>query len=208
MEKILHNKWFRFFLILILILLLLFQMRYLFLKWVGNFLIEEDAVEKCDAIFVLSGNALDRATEAASLYQQGISKKIICTGENQSGDFEVMHLTQTESDISKLRLTDLGVPDTDVLVIHRGTSTMEEGKIIYTYCMIHHLKSCMVLSSKFHTRRINFVLGKYFKNTNTKLLVHGATPSKFNLNQWWKSEEGLMSVYDEYIKLVYYFIKY
>ncbi len=202
------KKWVLVLLSALIFFIALFVFRNSILRGMGNFLIKEDAVEKCDAIVVLSGNALDRATEAALLYKQGIAKQIICTGNNQSGDFEVLHLKEKESDVSKFRMIEMGVPDSAIIVIHEGTSTLEEGEAMLKFCQTHQLKSCMILSSKFHTRRINYVSDKKFKNSAVKILVHGAPPSKYKIETWWKGEEGLLFVYDEYIKLIYYHLKY
>ena len=207
-KNIFKKRWVQFLAIVFIFLFLTIVFRNSILRGMGNFLIKEDAIEKCDAIVVLSGNAMDRATEAALLYKQGIAKQIICTGGNQTGDFQVMHLKEKESDISKFRLLEMGIPDSVITVIHQGTSTLEEGQVMLDYCKNHQLKSCMILSSKFHTRRINFVFDKKFKNADVKILVHGAPPLRYATNHWWSGEEGLLAVYDEYIKLIYYHLKY
>ena len=207
-KNIFKKRWVQFLAIVFIFLFLTIVFRNSILRGMGNFLIKEDAIEKCDAIVVLSGNAMDRATEAALLYKQGIAKQIICTGNNQSSDFEILHLKEKESDVSKLRMIEMGVPDSVITVVHEGTSTLEEGEAVLKYCQTHQLKSCMILSSKFHTRRINYVFDKKFKNSPVKILVHGAPPTKYKIETWWKGEEGLLFVYDEYIKLIYYQLKY
>ena len=207
-KNIFKKRWVQFLVIVSIFLFLAIVFRNSILRGMGNFLIKEDAIEKCDAIVVLSGNAMDRATEAALLYKQGIAKQIICTGGNQTGDFQVMHLKEKESDISKFRLLEMGIPDSVITVIHQGTSTLEEGQVMLDYCKTHQLKSCLIVSSKFHTRRINFVFDKKFKNTTVKFLVHGAPPLNYELERWWNGEDGLLAVYDEYVKLVYYHLKY
>jgi uncharacterized SAM-binding protein YcdF (DUF218 family) len=208
LKRIFLKKWVQFLSVAFLLFFLSIIFHRSILRGMGNFLIKEDAVEKCDAIVVLSGNALDRATEAALLYKQGIATQIICTGGNQTGDFEILHLKEKESDISKIRLLQMGIPDSVITVLHQGTSTIEEGQVMLDYCKTHQLKSCMIVSSKFHTRRINFVFDKKFKSSSVKILVHGASPLKYDLHQWWKGEDGLLAVYDEYIKLIFYHLKY
>ena len=207
-RNILKKRWVQFVFIVFIFLFSAIVFRNSILRSMSNFLVKEDEVEKCDALVVLSGNALDRATEAALLYKQGFAKQIICTGGNQTGDFEILHLKEKESDISKIRLLQLGIADSVITVLHQGTSTLEEGQVMLDYCKTHQLKSCMIVSSKFHTRRINFVFDKKFKSSSIKILVHGASPLKYDLHQWWKAEDGLMAVYDEYIKLIYYHLKY
>ena len=77
-KNIFKKRWVQFLAIVFIFLFLTIVFRNSILRGMGNFLIKEDAIEKCDAIVVLSGNAMDRATEAALLYKQGIAKQIIC----------------------------------------------------------------------------------------------------------------------------------
>jgi uncharacterized SAM-binding protein YcdF (DUF218 family) len=174
----------------------------------GSILIHQDEIVASDIIVVLSGNATDRATEAAKLYHNNISKKIICTGGNQSGDFKILGLKELESDMIRLRLLQLNVPDSAITIIHEGTSTFEESKIVANYCKVNKIKSCMVVSSSFHTLRIASIFKKSFQNCATKLMIDAAPSTTYNTDEWWKDEYGLLSVYDEYIKLLYYKIKY
>jgi uncharacterized SAM-binding protein YcdF (DUF218 family) len=192
----------------IISLLLLFAFRFSILQIMGNVLIHQDEIMNSDVIVVLSGNATDRATEAAKLYHHHISKKIICTGGNQLSDLKILGLKELESDITKLKLLQLNVPDSAITVIHEGTSTFEESKIIAQYCQLHHIKNCIVVSSSFHTLRVSSIFKKSFKNCSTKLMIDAAPSTAYNLNNWWANEYGLLAVYDEYIKLLYYTINY
>ncbi|MEN9522203.1 MAG: hypothetical protein RL065_580, partial [Bacteroidota bacterium] len=155
-----------------------------------------------------SGNATDRATEAAILFKNGISKKIVCTGGNQSGDFKILGLKELESDMIRLKLLQLNIPDSCIEVIHEGTSTFEESNVVKSYCEKNKIKIATVVSSAFHTRRIYSIFNKTFKNSDTKLIVHAAPSISYNIDEWWKNEYGLLAVYDEYIKLGYYWLKY
>jgi hypothetical protein len=40
------------------------------------------------------------------------------------------------------------------------------------------------------------------------VLLHGAPASSFQESSWWTSEEGLIMLNNEYVKLAYYHIKY
>ena len=207
-KKLLQKKWLLVLLIGCFFCLLIFITRIFLLQALSNFLIDEDGLQKCDAIFVLSGNAMERATEAASLYHQGIAKKIICTGGNKCGELEVLNIHKFESDMTHLRLLQMQIPDSLITVIHSGTSTYEEGNVVSDFCKNNNISSCIIVSGKLHTRRINFVFHKKFKNSSTQIFVHGAMPQAYDLNKWWSNEYGLLAVFDEYVKLIYYHLKY
>ncbi|MFM2225298.1 MAG: hypothetical protein RJA07_1500 [Bacteroidota bacterium] len=206
--QIYKRKWLLVLLLFIKIMVAIYVFRVPLLRLTGNILIKQDALKTCDAIFVLSGNATDRAPEAALLYKQGIAKKIICTGGNQTGDFKILGLKELESDMIRLRLLQLNIPDSAIVVIHQGTSTFEESQVIKLYCEKNKIKLATIVSSAFHTRRIYSVFGKAFLNSATKIMVHASPSQSYNIDEWWKNEYGLLAVYDEYIKLGYYALKH
>ena len=82
--KFLKRKWVILLLVPILIFSILFLLRYPILRAIGNYLVSEDPLTEVQAIFVLSGSAYSRGTEASEIYKQGFSKKVIFTGEELS----------------------------------------------------------------------------------------------------------------------------
>jgi uncharacterized SAM-binding protein YcdF (DUF218 family) len=196
-----------FFLVLLLLLLLF---RFPILRGIGSFLnVATKAPEKIETLFVLSGGGLDRGAEAARLFHDISIEKIICTGENYSPDLLVFsNDSVVESTLTKMRMVNMGVPDSIVHLLVKGTSTIEESEVILKYCLTNQIKYCYVLSSNFHTRRVKFALSKKFKKNDIQLKVLGAPSTFYDETKWWASEEGLISVNNEYIKLLVYWIKY
>lgn len=191
-------------------LLLLFLLRIPILKSMGNYLTTKDEIpESIETMFVLSGGGLDRGSEAARLYKLKNVNNIICTGENYSPDLLVYSSDSiVESYLTKIRITQLGVPDSIVQILPEGTSTIEESDIILNYCLENNLKECVVLSSNFHTRRIKYAFKRKFKKAGVQLTILGAETTWFDEKTWWASENGLISVNNEYLKLLVYRLKY
>lgn len=194
--------------IVLLLLVVLFLVRVPILRAVGNALICEDKVDRVEAMFVLSGGALDRGSEAARLYHAGIANTIVCTGENIPDDLHALGLDYPESEITKRDMMRSGVPDSAIVLLQKGTSTREEGQYILQYCQQHHLKRIMVVSDKVHTRRINRSFRANFEQAGITLLLHGAPSSSYNEATWWQYEYGLLAVNNEWIKIGYYWWKY
>ena len=190
-----------------MLLLLLFLLRVPLLRFVGNQLIDEDEVEKTPAVFVLSGDAWDRGNEAIKLYKQGLAEKIICTGENVPRLFLIAGIPYPESELTQLHLLTNGIPAHDIELLCKGTSTKEEADYILEYCKQHDIKKLAIVSTRFHTRRIGNTFRKKFEDAGLQLIVHGAPSSAYNENEWWKSENGLIFVNNEYIKILYYWMK-
>lgn len=195
---------------LLVILILLFVLRYPILRGAGNYLnCAETPPEHITTLFVLSGGGFDRGAEAARIYHTSKVDNIVCTGENYSPDLLVYgNDSIVESILTKMRMTQLGVPDSLVNIIVEGTSTIEESDVILNYCKQNNLTECSVLSSNFHTRRIKYAFKKKFKKNGIQLNILGAPSSFFDESKWWTDENGLIGVNNEYIKLLVYRLKY
>jgi uncharacterized SAM-binding protein YcdF (DUF218 family) len=89
-----------------------------------------------------------------------------------------------------------------------GTSTWEEAELVAGYCEREGYKVVLVVTSQFHTRRTRQVFRQALRAVGVDVTVIGAPPSEYSTDAWWESEKGLLFVYDEYIKLIYYWLKY
>lgn len=191
----------------ILFLFLLFALRIEILKGLGNFLICETTLPKqMEAAFVLSGNSFDRANHFASLHEKYTFNQIVCTGGNQIPDMKSCCPTTYECDFTQIQMRRKGILDS-ILKIREGTSTKEEAAIILSYCKKNHIDSILIVSNLFHTRRIHGVFSEQFKKQNIHVFISGAPDSKYEEANWWNSENGLIALNNEYIKLLYYFFK-
>lgn len=195
-------------LFLVVLLLLLFFGKTFLLRGIGNYLIDESTPEKSDVIFVLGGNTFDRCNEAFDLLNNGFSDKIICTGKNVPTILEVFNLKYSEAETGVIHLKSLGVNDKSVRALNIGTSTKEESEAIIKLCTDSNYNRVIVVTDKFHTHRVKNVFLPLFEAENSELLIVGASSSLFDESVWWKSEEGLIMVNNEYMKLLYYFITY
>ena len=189
------------------VLLLLFSFRKPIMRAFADFLIYENELRKVEAMFVLSGGAFDRGNEAVTIFQAGYVNRIICPGQNTPYSFRALGLNLTESELTKVYITQQGVPDSLVTVDKRGSSTLEEFEVVISYCHAHEIKSCIILSSKFHTRRIKQVFKKEMEENGIELIIRGAPSSVYNEYSFWESEYGLIDLNNEYIKQAYYFLK-
>jgi len=192
--------------VILLLIALLFVFRYPILRATGRFLISEDPPRKVEAIFILSGSPKDRADEALKLFHEGLAPLLICTGENIPADLEALGMPLPECEITHTYLLRAGMDSTFVRTIAKGSSTKEEADVILTFCRDHDLKEVMVLSSRFHTKRIRYFFEKAFREAGITLNIHGAPASKYRENRWWENEYGLLAVNNEYVKLIYYLI--
>ncbi len=178
------------------------------LRALGNYLIVEDAKTKVDGLFVLSGNAFDRGEEAARLYHEGWAPKLICLGGETNPALELYGIYDKTAVMSEGVLKDAGVPPQDIELLPKGTSTFEEFEAIRDFCKERSWTKVMVVSSKFHTRRIDRFFRLRLHMEGIEIVLRGAPESDFRESEWWKSEPGLIFLNNEYIKNMYYWLRY
>jgi len=192
----------------VFLLLTLWWLRIDILRGFGNYLDDSDKPYPAQRIFVLGGGAFDRGHEAARLWYKGFAPRIICTGEYISGTVKSLGLQYTEAQLSQMRIWSFSIDSAFVEAIDVGTSTMEESDFILDYCLIHKLNKVIVVSDKFHTRRIKNVFEEKFEDAEIEVIYAGAPSSRYKESEWWREEAGLIMVNNEYLKLVYYWWKY
>lgn len=178
------------------------------LRACGDLLIREDALRHADALYVLGGSSLDRGREAARVMQAGWCDRAWFTGSNIPTVLESMGIPLPEADVSLQAAERAGLPAGRGAAIHYGTSTMEEADAILIHAHRAGHDTIMVLSSKFHLRRIHRVFARHPQARGITVLLHGAPSSLFREEEWWRYEDGLIMCANEYLKLVYYAWRY
>jgi uncharacterized SAM-binding protein YcdF (DUF218 family) len=186
----------------------LYSFRFSILSGAGNFLIRQDDPTPVDAIYVLSGNPVDRGRKAAALYHQGFSPVVVCTGGEKSTLLEAYGKEVVTCDITRQVLIRMGVDSSHIALLCKGTSTYEEYEAIKAQCKEKGWNKIMVVSSLFHTRRINNFFRSGLAEAGIELVLIGAPESGFSEAEWWKKEEGLIFLNNEYIKILYYLVKF
>ncbi len=184
-----------------------FLLRQVWLPVVALLLINENELQKADVIIVLSGSGYDRGNEAARLFHEGYAPVVICPGGNDALEFEILNMKMKESELAKMNLVRLGVPDSAVHVILAGTGTKEEADTLGSIVREMQLQKVILLTSKIHTARAARVFKKKFSGLNVHLIVYGVPSSRYNEMEWWQTEEGLIAINNEWIKTIYYFFR-
>lgn len=174
----------------------------------GQYLVVEDEPRKVDAIYVLSGNPDDRGKEAAKLFKGGWAKEVVCMGGETSAPLELYGIMDKTCLMTQKVLRGHSVPDSAIRLLPDGSSTFEEYESIVKDCKAKGYDDIMVVSSRFHTRRIHAFFRHRLLFEGINLCLRGAYEHAFTEEAWWKEETGLMFVNNEYIKMAYYFLRY
>lgn len=209
LSQILPNNWGKKWLILFFIGCWIVIFRIPILQSVGSFLIREDKLSKSDAIFVLGGNIFDRSTHGVYLYQQDYADIILPLGETVEKVLIAANVNKPDAVLSKdYMVSELNTPEDVIIPIIKGTSTKEEAEAILKYSLANDYNKIIIVSDKFHLRRIGYTFKSEFKTNGIEVILSGAPNSSYREDFWWKYEQGLIMVNNEYVKLLYYLIKY
>lgn len=93
----------------------------------------------------------DRLLEAINLYKEGVSKKIIMSGDHSTEKYD-------EVNIMKNFAIENGVPSEDIFMDHAGFSTYES---IYRVKEIFGCKKIIVVTQKYHLYRALYIADKF-----------------------------------------------
>jgi uncharacterized SAM-binding protein YcdF (DUF218 family) len=182
------------------------------LSGIGRFLTEAESeaiTPSNQTFFVLGGNGYERGKGAALLAQEFPSAQFICTGAGDTlNEMHAMGLNLTSAQLTRKCMIETGVDSLRVFELGEATSTFEESEEILTYCINHNLKEISVVSSDFHLRRMSMVFGEKFQEKGILVHFFGTETKDFKAESWWTFEAGLITTFNEYIKIVYYVFKY
>lgn len=207
-ERGMRKRLFRWFLAMGLLLIAVWTFRITILQAIGSYLIRTDVSCKADALYVLGGASFDRGSHASRSLQEGCTPVAYCTGANVPQSYKAEGRMVTEAELSRAAAIRAGADPAKVLPFPYGTSTWEEAA-----GALHHAKSngfdtVLVMTTDFHSRRVGKVFRERFKGSGIIVLVQAAPSSEYDAAAWWKSEDGLLMVNNEYVKSLYYAITY
>ena len=189
-------------------LLTIYLLRHNLLHAVSHGLIDVDPARRVPLLVVLSGGGWDRGNEAGKLFHGGYAPVVLCTGGNDVPDLQAWGIKVTESEVTRKNLQRNLIPDSCIVLLSEGKSTLEEKDIILRYCEQHNIRDVMILTSLIHTSRCRQVFSKAFERRGIRICLRGSASSRFSEREWWQTEEGLIAINNEWMKHLYYFIRH
>ena len=151
------KRMFLFFLIFILFTLIINI--YVYLSINNQIVNKTDKKDKYDAIIVLGASLWkgepspllkERLDKAIELYNKGISKKILMSGDHSIDNHD-------EVNTMKRYAIEKGVPSEDIFMDHAGFSTYES---MYRAKAIFKIKKAVIVTQKYHLPRSLYISNK------------------------------------------------
>ena len=183
------------------------------LQKAGEFLVVQDPPEKSDAVVVLSTGIeyYPRLLEAATLYEQGMADYVVINGNRKTDVLRDLERQGFESccewDENYLRILELlGVPRDRVIRISAEDAfdTISEAQSVGQALRESRVRSLIVTTSRFHTRRARYIWSQLFAGTySISTAVARADP--FDASNWWTDGRQTRWVLAEYGGWVFVF---
>ena len=205
-------KWFKrllgSFLILCVVLALVFIFRAPLLRGMARAWIVNDPLTKVDAIVVLGGGVETRPFEAARLFQQGFAPKILLTNPQPSAPSQ-LNLVPTDTELTRGVLVKQGIPESSIFVApEMVTNTFQESHAIWAWAKTNNVKSIIIPTDIFHTRRVRWMFHKQLAVAGIQVLMDAVPVREYTVEDWWQHEQGVVALQNELLKYAYYRLKY
>jgi len=182
---------------------------FILVVFMGNYLIASDPLKHVDAIVVLSGSESDRIPEAALLYKEGYSSTVILTdtGLSKTPTPGTEEIPIDPNGIKAGDLAQMGVPKTDIILPeHVVSSTAGEAQAVLDTMQRMNLKSAMIVTDPYHTRRAKLIFDSVFQGSGIRLRIHPVAGHWYRPFTWLLHPTGWKYMILEYGKLLYTFL--
>jgi hypothetical protein len=192
---------------LLLIIIMIFSFRVPILMRAGKFMAPVGDY-KAD-VAILEGAEFIRTGAVASgmdLLSTGKIKRIVIVLQNIAPAHRPYGIDGNYADIVKQKIKSLGLKETEFKVIVapiRYPVTLKEAEVVLEALSKENIKSAVLLSPGFHTRR-SYLAYQYVGIPLQIEIFPSACFTEYQLNNWWVQEPGVRDFTAELLKLGYY----
>ncbi len=177
-------------------------------RQVGHWWVVNDTIQKGDAVVVLGGGTEWRPFAAADVYREGLAPLVLLPNTGAS-PAEQIGAKLPDITIEQSILNKLGVPSDHIATYaERVQSCYEEAVALRDWAMAHQVKTVIIPTDTFNSRRVKWIFEKQLKDSGITVLVRAVNPPSYNLENWWQQEDGVVSFIMEIIKFTYYRCNY
>ena len=163
---------------------------------IGWFIAPQDALKKSDAIIVVSGGDTNKRTdEGVRLWRAGWAPLLVMSGAAADQG-------TSNAAVMKLRAVSEGVPANAILTEEKSTNTNENAQFLKPILDARQVKSAILVSSPYHTRRVKETFHKYYGNGYT-FIAHPAKDTAWARSSWWQKPSTIQLTFEELQKTIY-----
>jgi uncharacterized SAM-binding protein YcdF (DUF218 family) len=165
------------------------------LQAVGSFLVVNDDLRAADAVITIGGNGPERVARAIELLGDGYGRYLIVSGGPYGGGRNSALIMQRQALAA-------GLSAERILVDDRAQSTADNAVGSAALMKDRRLRSAILLTSPYHTRRAAVVFSRVFGRQGLAVRVLAVDDRHFRVERWWTREFERRLVIGEYVKLL------
>jgi uncharacterized SAM-binding protein YcdF (DUF218 family) len=170
--------------------------------------IVSDPVSRANAVVVLGGGLETRPFAAAELWRRGLADKILVSHGLEERAVSI-GASLPHSELNREVLLKLGVP-AGVIETFGTTSrnTRDEAVALREWAKRNVASAFIIPSEIFSARRVRWIFRHEFSDTGVRIEVPSFESPEYTRWDWWKTERGLITFQNEFLKYIYYRLKY
>ena len=191
----------------VLFLLVLWLARVPILTGVGLALSTSSQLAPAELIYQFGGDFRARSQVTADLYARGLAPRVVLMRVVDDPKMAGIYLNET--DVTVQLLERLGVPRSAIDVYSGDdgvSSTTEEAGDLSRILRQDGTRSVIVVTSWYHTRRARWALRRALRGAPVSIVMASAPTVGFDARDWWRGEEGVIAVFEEYLKFLHNFL--
>ena len=174
----------------------------------GRYLDIAEVPAKSDYVFVLGGGTDVRPFVGAALYKAGLTKQLLVPTIALSTEAED-GLVPPEHEIIAEILRRRGVPSQAIIQLPgECRTTFDEARALAKFLDNDVQSSISIVTTTYHTRRVRFIFRQVLGDQVRRIRFVAAPTDGFDETNWWHFESGFMTYTNEYLKLIFYRLRY
>lgn len=170
-----------------------------------SYLVVSDPLPRADAIVVMAGGRKVRLPSVVELYRDGVAPLVLLTNDgifaswSQKYQRNLYLVEWAREDLVKMGVSENAI----ALLDYTASGSIHDALNTLAYVRTHpEIRSLLVVTSKFHTRRTLWTFRRVFEGQGTQI---GVFPVPDLSEAWWRRTCVL---YLEFLKYVYYCVRY
>jgi len=194
---------------------IILMVAWLLTTWIGaRALIVNADLTRADALVVMAGSAtyLERTHHAAQLFKAGRAPRIVLTNDNiRSGWSVEEQRNPLFVELAAGELRRQGIPVESIEIVPGNvTSTYDEACQLRDYTRVRGWRSILVVTSAYQSRRVMWTVRRVFQGRDFVVGMNAVSPGEQSPlpATWWCHAIGWKLVPTEYVKLLYYRMRY
>jgi uncharacterized SAM-binding protein YcdF (DUF218 family) len=178
------------------------------LRGAADLWIVSDPISRANAIVVLGGGLETRPFAAAELWRKGLADKILISQGSEERAANIGGIP-SHGELNREILLKLGIPAGAIEIFGTASrNTREEAVALRKWAERNDASVFIIPSEIFTARRVRWIFRREFFDTSVSIEVPSFESPGYTRWDWWKTEQGLIAFQNEFLKYIYYRLKY